>query len=118
MLFPLVILAQPGQRPNMATPEEYAKNMVTALSEKIELSDVQKDSLTVTFKSFRETVATAMQDRQTARDKMASATEKRDKAVEAILSDKDKFKAYKKFLEEQRPMGRQGGQRGNGPRGN
>ncbi len=116
LLFPLVLLAQPGgQRPNMPSPEEYAQNMVTSLSEKIELTDVQKDSLTTTFKSFRETLASAMQNRDTARQKMEEATKKRDKAVEAILGDKAKYKTYQKFIEQQQPMGRPGGARGNGP---
>jgi hypothetical protein len=109
MILPILAIAQPGQR-QQVDPDEYAKNMITQLSEKVELSDGQKDSLTVVFKSFMETQRAAMANRD--REKMMAATEKRDKEAEAIIRDKDKIKAYKKFLEERAPRPR--GQRGNG----
>jgi len=109
LVMPILAFAQPGQRPQL-NPDEYAKNMITQLSEKVELSDGQKDSLTVVFKSFMETQQAAMANRD--RDKMMDARESRDKSAEAIIRDKDKIKAYKKFLEEQATRSR--GQRGNG----
>jgi len=109
LILPMLAFAQPGQR-QQVNPDEYAKNMITQLSEKVELNDGQKDSLTVVFKSFMETQRAAMANRD--REKMMAATEQRDKAAEAIIRDKDKIKAYKKFLEAQAPGPR--GPRGNG----
>jgi hypothetical protein len=107
---PTLLSAQPGQQRPQINPDEYAKNMVTQLSERMELRDGQKDSLTVVFKGFMESQREAMANRD--RDKMMSLREKRDKDAEAIIKDDEKIKAYKKFLQEQAPMGR--GQRGNG----
>jgi hypothetical protein len=42
-----------------------------------------------------------------------SLREQRDKDAEKIIKEKSKIKAYRKFLEEQTPMGRGQG-RGNG----
>jgi hypothetical protein len=103
-------VAQPGQQRQQINPEEYAKNMVAQLSEKMELRDGQKDSLTVVFKGFMESQREAMANRD--RDKIMSLRDKRDKDAEKIITDKDKIKAYRKFIQEQAPMGR--GQRGNG----
>ncbi len=77
----------------------------------MELSEGQKDSLTVVFKGFMESQREAMANRD--REKMMSLREKRDKDAEKIIKDKDKIKAYRKFQEEQAPMGRGQG-RGNG----
>ena len=107
---PSLLAAQPGQQRPQVNPDDYAKNMVAQLSEKMELRDGQKDSLTVVFKGFMESQREAMANRD--RDKLMSLREKRDKDAEKIIKDKDKIKAYRKFLEEQAPMGR--GQRGNG----
>lgn len=107
---PVFAVAQPGQQRPQINPEEYAKNMVAQLSEKMELRDGQKDSLTVVFKGFMESQREAMANRD--RDKIMSLRDKRDKDAEKIITDKDKIKAYRKFIQEQAPMGR--GQRGNG----
>jgi len=111
LAIPAIIAAQPGQQRPQINPDEYAKNMVTQLSERVELSDGQKDSLTVVFKGFMESQREAMVNRD--RDKVMSLREKRDKDAEKIIKDKAKIKAYRKFLEEQAPMGRGQG-RGNG----
>lgn len=110
LALPILAAAQPGQQRPQINPEDYAKNMVTQLSEKMELSDGQKDSLTVVFKGFMESQREAMANRD--REKLMSLREKRDKDAEKIIKDKDKIKAYRQFLEEQAPMGR--GRRGNG----
>lgn len=110
LALPILAAAQPGQQRPQINPEDYAKNMVTQLSEKMELSDGQKDSLTVVFKGFMESQREAMANRD--REKLMSLREKRDEDAEKIIKDKDKIKAYRKFLEEQAPMGR--GRRGNG----
>ncbi len=107
---PTILIAQPGQQRPQLDPDEYAKNMITQLSEKVELSDGQKDSLTVVFKGFMESQREAMANRD--RDKLMSLREKRDKDAEKIIKDKAKIKTYRKFIEEQTPMGR--GPRGNG----
>jgi hypothetical protein len=107
---PVVLVAQPGQQRQQVNPDDYAKNMVAQISEKVELSDGQKDSLTVVFKGFMESQREAMANRD--RDKLMSLREKRDKDAEKIIKDKKKIKAYRKFIEEQAPMGR--GPRGNG----
>jgi hypothetical protein len=107
---PTILAAQPGQQRPQVSPDEYAANMIAQLSEKVELSDGQKDSLTVVFKGFMESQREAMANRD--RDKLMSLREKRDKDAEKIIKDKNKVKAYRKFIEEQTPMGR--GPRGNG----
>ncbi len=107
---PTILAAQPGQQRPQVTPDEYAANMIAQLSEKVELSDGQKDSLTVVFKGFMNSQREAMATRD--RDKLMSLREKRDKDAEKIIKDKNKIKAYRKFIEEQNPMGR--GPRGNG----
>jgi hypothetical protein len=109
-IIPSVLVAQPGQQRPQLDPDEYAKSMVAQLSGKMELSDGQKDSLTVVFKGFMESQREAMINRD--RDKVMSLREKRDKEAEKIIKDKKKIKAYRKFLEEQAPVGR--GPRGNG----
>jgi len=110
-IVPTILVAQSGQQRPQLDPNEYAKNMVTQLSEKVELSDGQKDSLTVVFKGFMESQREAMMNRD--RDKVMSLREQRDKDAEKIIKEKSKIKAYRKFLEEQTPMGRGQG-RGNG----
>lgn len=107
---PALLSAQPGQQRPQVSPDDYAKNMITQLSERMELGDGQKDSLTVVFKGFMESQQKAMANRD--RDTMMSLREKRDKDVEKILDDKDKIKVYRKFLKDQATRGR--GQRGNG----
>jgi len=110
-LLPIVSLAQQGQQRMVPEPAVYAQTMVDQISGKMELSDVQKGLLIEVFSSFMTSQREAMMNRD--REKMMSLREKRDKEAEKIIQDKNKIKAYRKFIEEQQPMmGR--GQRGNG----
>lgn len=111
LVLPTILVGQVGQQRPQLDPNEYAKSMVTQLSAKIELTVGQKDSLTVVFKSFMESQREAMLNRD--RDKMMSLRDNRDKDAKKIIKEKSKIKAYRRFLEEQTPMGRGQG-RGNG----
>ena len=105
-----VAAAQQGQGRNAVDPDRYAAGIVTKLSETMELTAGQKDSLIVVFKGFMESQREAMANRD--RDKMVFLREQRDKEAEGIIKDKGKIQAYRKFIHEQTPMGR--GPRGNG----
>jgi hypothetical protein len=110
-VLPVLALAQQGQQRQLPDPSVYAQTMVEQLSGKMELSGEQKELLTGVFSSFMTSQREAMMKRD--REKMLNLRDKRDKEVEKIIQDKDKIKAYRKFMEEQQPMmGR--GQRGNG----
>lgn len=111
LVLPVLALAQQGQQRQFPDPAVYAQTMVEQLSGKMELSSEQKELLTGVFSSFMTSQREAMMKRD--REKMLNLRDKRDKEVEKIIQDKDKIKAYRKFMEEQQPMmGR--GQRGNG----
>lgn len=111
LILPTILVGQVGQQRPQLDPNEYAKNMVTQLSAKIELTVGQKDSLTVVFKSFMESQREAMLNRD--RDKMMSLRDNRDEDAEKIIKEKSKIKAYRRFLEEQTLISRGQG-RGNG----
>ncbi len=111
LVLPVLALAQQGQQRQLPDPAVYAQTMVEQLSGKMELSGEQKELLTGVFSSFMTSQREAMMKRD--REKMLNLRDNRDKEVEKIIQDKDKIKAYRKFMEEQQPMmGR--GQRGNG----
>jgi len=98
-----------GQRPPLPSPSEYADRMVSLLSDKMELSDQQMDSITVLFVHFMEGQLKAMQSRD--RETMMRLRDERDKAIHSILRDKNKIQSYNTVIQELFPMRR-------GPGGN
>lgn len=99
-----------AQGPGGGTPltaDERAERTLTALTEKIEVSEAQKTELTAIFKNFYEEL---MQNRGDW-EKMRALATARDEKVKAVLADDAKYEAYGKFLAEQRKRGRRGGGR-------
>ena len=111
LLSPLNVYAQQsssgGQRPPLPSPSEYANRMVNLLSDKMELSDQQMDSISVLFVRFMEAQMMAMQTRD--RETMMRLRDERDKAIHSILRDKNKIQFYNTIIQEQSPMRRGSG---------
>jgi len=111
LLSPLIVYAQQstgsGQRPPLPSPSEYANRMVNLLSDKMELSDQQMDSISVLFVRFMEAQLMAMQTRD--RETMMRLRDERDKAIHSILRDKNKIQFYNTIIQEQSPMRRGSG---------
>lgn len=107
----MVLLGTTGllaQRPGGGTPPsaaDRAARTVTALSEKVTITDEQKTELTATFETFYEDMMKNRGDR----DKMSGLVTTRDEQVKAILGDDEKYEAYTTLLAENRKRGPRGG---------
>jgi hypothetical protein len=93
-----------AQRPPLPSPSQYADRMVNLLSNKMELSDQQLDSIGVIFVRFMDAQLIAMQQRD--RETMMRLRDERDKAIHSILRDKNKIQSYTTVMLEQSPMRR------------
>jgi len=92
-----------AQRPDAnASAEERAERTVTALSEKIEVTDDQKVELTAIFTTFYEDIVANRGDRSAMRELVST----RDEQVKLILDDEAKYEAYTEMLAERRKRAR------------
>lgn len=113
ILFAIMVMgavALNAQRPGGGTPpsaEERTERTITALTQKIEVSEAQKTELTTIFKAFYDE---QMKNRGNM-EKMKELATARDEKVKAILADEAKYEAYTKFMQEQMQRRRPGGNR-------
>lgn len=113
ILFAIMVLgavALNAQRPGGGTPptaEERTERIITALTQKIEVSEAQKTELTTIFKAFYDEQGKNRGNW----DKMKELAAARDEQVKAVLTDDAKYEAYNKFMQEQMQRRRPGGNR-------
>ena len=100
-----------GQEMMRQNPEERAKATVDKFSETVTLTQEQKEAMTSTFMDFFKEMRTARMEQD--ENAMATAQTNRDTKVKEILNDDEKYTAFVKFMEENRP-GRSGGDRPKG----
>ena len=78
------------------SPDDRAKAFVSKLSEKVDVSSQQKDSLQFIFKKFFNDLQTyKTQDSPDIFDELKS---KRDNSVKRVLSDSTKYAAYQNYM--------------------
>lgn len=112
ILFAIMVLgavALNAQRPGGGTPptaEERTERTITALTQKIEVSEAQKTELTTIFKQYYDDQQKYRQERNM--EKIQELATTRDEKVKTVLADEAKYEAYTKFMQEQMQRRRPG----------